>query len=464
MRPDRQPDPELREILRNIPAVSALLSDPRVVSAGHGLSQHVIVNVVRCEQDRLRSSILTGQDAGMSSVVDRIERELEMIGGRRGRLAINGTGVIVQTNLGRAPVSMSTSAAMANAASSYLALETELDTGERGGRGAEVESLMRALTGAERTLVVNNNAAAVLVTLAALATNRGVVVSRAEAVEIGGGFRVPDVLRQSGAHLVEVGTTNRTYVSDYESAIDAKTAALLRVHASNFAIIGFTAKPQLHELASLAQRQGIFLIEDVGSGCLLDTERYGLDHEPTLQESIAAGVDVVCASGDKLLGGPQAGLILGKASVVTRIARHPLARAVRADKTCLAGIAETLRHYARGDAPEALPVWWSISRSSHWLKDRCDRWAGALGERASVVETSAVVGGGSLPGKTLPSFSLVLSVGSGSADSLSRLLRIGTPHVIPRIVHGQVAIDARTVLQYQDDELLCAVRAALELT
>ncbi|HMM41379.1 MAG TPA: L-seryl-tRNA(Sec) selenium transferase, partial [Thermomicrobiales bacterium] len=240
---------------------------------------------------------------------------------------------------------------------------------------SEVDALMRVLTGAERTLVVNNNAAAVMLVLASLAAGRSVIVSRGEAVEIGGGFRIPDVLRQSGARLVEVGTTNRTYARDYAAAIDDDAAAILRVHASNFALVGFTARPELDELSALSRERGVVLIEDVGSGCLLDTRPFGLAHEPTLGESIAAGVDVVCASGDKLLGGPQAGLILGSADVVDRVARHPLARALRADKTCLAGLAATLRHYVRGEATEMVPVWWAISRPVEWLDRRARGWA-----------------------------------------------------------------------------------------
>lgn len=454
-------DQTARARLRAIPAVSALMKDLRVCDASVGLIPEVIVNVVRRHQDQMRHRILAGDDVDATTLADQIVEDLELVEGRRPRQVINGTGVIIQTNLGRAPVSDATAAAMANAAGSYLALETDLSSGERGGRGSEINALVCALTGAERTLVVNNNAAAVLLTLAALAAGRRVIVSRGESVEIGGGFRIPDVLRQSGAQLVEVGTTNRTYVADYAAAIDEQTSAFLRVHASNFAIVGFTAKPELRELAVLAKQRSILLIEDIGSGCLLDTVPYGLDHEPTLQESIAAGVDVVCASGDKLLGGPQAGLILGKAAVIDRLARHPLARAVRADKVCLAGIAETLRHYARGNATEHLPVWWSISRSAGWLKDRCERWAADIGPRASVVPSEAVVGGGSLPGKKLPSFSIAIDPGAAGADNLARVLRTASPNVVPRVIDGLVTIDARTVLEREDHDLLGAVRSAL---
>lgn len=447
---------EQSQALRALPSVSALVADSHVREAAGALSDTVVTGVVRRVQDDARAAIRRGDVLAGRWLIEQIMQELAVLDGRASNLVINGTGVIVQTNLGRAPVSDETAAAMSAAATNYLALETSLETGERGGRGAAIDAMLRALTGAERALVVNNNAAAVLLTLAATSAGRGgVVVSRGEAVEIGGGFRIPDVLRQSGATLIEVGTTNRTYLRDYDAAVDDDTAAFLRVHASNFSVIGFVARPALHELANLARERGVLTIEDVGSGCLLATERFGLEHEPTLAESIAAGVDVVCASGDKLLGGPQAGLILGRADVVETIRRHPLARALRADKSCLAGIEATLRHYLRGDAEERIPVWWSISRSPEWLENRARTWAVAVGEIASVITTEAVVGGGSLPGKTLPSFAIALD--DPAPDALAARLRLGTPHVVPRIVDGRVAVDARTVLPGQDDGLIAAI-------
>lgn len=445
--------------LRSLPSVNALLADERIVSAGEALQPAIVTAVVRGQLERVRRAILAGGNQASARIIEAIVHDLDTIDGRSTNLVINGTGVIVQTNLGRAPVSAETAAAMAAAATSYLALETSLETGERGGRGATVDAMMRALTGAERTLVVNNNAAAVLLTLAATCVGRGVIVSRGEAVEIGGGFRIPDVLRQSGAKLIEVGTTNRTYLRDYEMATDDETAAYLRVHASNFAITGFVARPERRELAELARARDVLAIEDVGSGCLLSTARFGLDHEPTLSESIAAGVDVVCASGDKLLGGPQAGLILGRADVVERIRRHPLARALRADKTCLAGIEGTLRHYVRGDAEEKIPVWWSISRESGWLESRARAWRERLGAAVEVVPTTAVVGGGSLPGQTLPSFAIALA--GDAPDDLAARLRLGVPHVVPRTVDGRVAVDTRTVLPGQDEQLIAAVERAV---
>lgn len=448
-------------LLRGLPSVHALLDDEAVRRAAGGITVEVVRGVVRRQLDAARKRILSGDVLEPFTVTNDIVRELEFLseGARAG--VINGTGVIIQTNLGRAPVSYAAAQAMAVAAASYVALETDLSSGRRGGRGGEVETLLRALTGAERTLVVNNNAAAVMLVLAALAAGRGVVVSRGEAVEIGGGFRIPDVLRQSGATLMEVGTTNRTYVRDYAETIDDQTAAILRVHASNFEIVGFTERPDLSDLAVLGRERGVLVIEDVGSGCLIDTQPYGLAHEPTLGESIAAGADIVCASGDKLLGGPQAGIIVGRAEVVERVARHPLARALRADKTCLAGLAATLRHYVRGEATEEIPVWWAISRPAAWLEQRADEWVAALGSRATVVATDAVVGGGSLPGKTLPSFGIAVDPGPAGAERLAKRLRTGSRPVVPRVEDDVVIIDARTVLATEDADLLAAVRAAI---
>lgn len=446
--------------LRSLPSVHLLLNDVRIRDAAAKLSDEVVTDVVRRSLETERSAILSGGQPS-NNFVQSIVGELDLINGTRTSHVINGSGVVIQTNLGRSPVSMATARAMASVASSYVALETDLATGKRGGRGREVEALMRALTGAERTLVVNNNAAAVMLTLATLAVDRQVIVSRGEAVEIGGGFRIPEVLRQSGAHLVEVGTTNRTYARDYAAAITDETAALLRVHASNFAVVGFTARPELRELVDLSRTHNVALIEDVGSGCLLATEAFGLDHEPTLGESISAGVDVACASGDKLLGGPQAGLIIGTAEMVGRIARHPMARALRADKSCLAGIAETLRHYARGEAEQEIPVWWSMSRTPDWLEHRARGWATALGSDVRVISTESVVGGGSLPGKSQPSFGIALPSASHGADQLAKLLRTGDQPIVPRIINDMVVIDARTVLATEDTALLSAIQDIL---
>lgn len=450
-------------LLRGLPAVHVMMDDERIQRASAGANPAIVRDVIRECLDAARARILSDSLDQQPALVEQIIHQLDLLLGSRPTSVINGTGVIVQTNLGRAPVSASAAQEMAKAAASYVALETDLESGQRGGRGHEVEALLRALTGAERALVVNNNAAAVMLVLASLSAGRGVIVSRGEAVEIGGGFRVPDVLRQSGARLVEVGTTNRTYARDYSEAIDDDTAAILRVHASNFEIIGFTARPELDDLVALCRERNVLLIEDVGSGCLLDTRPFGLAHEPTLGESIRAGVDIVCASGDKLLGGPQAGIILGRAAVVDQVARHPLARALRADKTCLAGLAATLRHYIRDEATDEIPVWWAISRTPEWLERRARRWSQALGDCAEVVRTDAVVGGGSLPGKLLPSFGIAISAGSLNVQQLAQRLRIGDQPVVPRVVDERLIIDARTVLADQEEALIDALRAALTI-
>ncbi|HEU5431737.1 MAG TPA: L-seryl-tRNA(Sec) selenium transferase, partial [Thermomicrobiales bacterium] len=292
---------------------------------------------------------------------------------------------------------------------------------------------------------------------------RAVVVSRGEAVEIGGGFRVPDVMRQSGATLVEVGTTNRTYVADYLAATDEATAAYLKVHASNFRIVGFTHAATVAELA-VAKPSDVYLLEDLGSGALLDTARFGLAPEPTIGGSVAAGAQLVMASGDKLLGGPQAGVIVGERALVERVGRHPLARAVRADKTALAGLAATLRHYARGEAEREIPVWRMIAAPAPALRARAARLADELRDLAdvAVVETRATVGGGSLPGETLPSWAVALPhAGVHSTDDLARRLRLGAPGVFGRVEHDRVLLDLRTVLPEDEDRLVAATREAL---
>lgn len=450
-----------RAALRQLPAVYELV-DALPPDQRDSLDEQYITDCARFAIDSARAEILSGNPDAAKTVRQRFAAELDILRCEGVKVVINGTGVVVHTNLGRSPVSEATAQAMSEAATHYLPLEVELETGARGGRGREVSALLRALTGAQRSLVVNNNAAGILLTLSALCAGRKVIVSRGQAVEIGGGFRIPDVMRQSGAILVEVGTTNRTRLSDYEQAIDEETAAILSVHASNFEITGFTEKPELAELAELAHACGLLLIEDVGSGCLVQTERYGLAHEPTLAESVAAGVDVVTASGDKLLGGPQAGLVLGTEQAVAKIARHPLARAVRVDKTVQAGIAATLRHYLRGEQDQQVPIWRMISQSPEELARRVDRWLAEIGDpRCERVATTSVIGGGSLPGKSQPSAGLAISIESIGAAEAARRLRVGEPAVFPRIIDERAVIDARTVLPDQDAGVVEAVRRLL---
>jgi L-seryl-tRNA(Ser) seleniumtransferase len=376
---------------------------------------------------------------------------------------INAAGVIIHTNLGRAPLSQATLQAMMAISSGYSNLEFDLGAGERGGRGASVQRLLVRLTGAEAALAVNNNASAVLLVLTALVAGRGVVISRGQLVEIGGGFRVPDVMRQSGARLVEVGTTNRTHLRDYGQALEEHDdiGALLRAHRSNFQLVGFVTEPTLAEMAALAHANELVVIDDLGSGALLDTAAYGLDHEPMVQESVAAGADIVCFSGDKLLGGPQAGLIVGRADLVDRVRRHPWARAVRMDKIALAGLVATLEHYAKAEGPEQVPVWQMISRPAAEIKRQSQRWVRRLrrtGLVAEVTEGRSAIGGGSLPGGTLPTWWVALAV--PSPDDLAARLRLGEPPVIARIEDNRLLLDPRTVLPGQEQMLLAAIEMA----
>jgi L-seryl-tRNA(Ser) seleniumtransferase len=448
---------------REIPSVATVVAEAR--RCGSSFSEEALARFMRGELERARQALVAGERLDRDVIQQRVIAVALELERPRLRPVLNATGVIVHTNLGRAPVSEETAEAMRLAAVSAVALEIEPESNERGGRMREIAGLLRALTGAEAALVVNNCASAVLLALAAVASGKGVVVSRGEAVEIGGGFRVPDVLRQSGARLVEVGTTNRTYVRDYAAATDEQTGAYLKVHPSNFRSFGFVHAATAGELAALAAERGLLVLEDLGSGALLDTARYGLAPEPTLTAAIEAGVDLVMASGDKLLGGPQAGLVLGKARWVEQAARHPLARAVRADKTCLAGIAATLRHYARGEAESRIPVWRMIAASEDILRGRAEQLASGLRARGFDVETAPVhsaVGGGSLPGATLPSWALSLPGPDASGvDALARRLRLGEPGVFGRIERDRLLLDLRTVLPEDDGALATAIRSAL---
>jgi L-seryl-tRNA(Ser) seleniumtransferase len=341
---------------RELPSVERLLSDERVLplTARHG--HEALLEMARTLLDEYRARIAReGRPPEQEAVEALIERATRLEPTLR--RVINATGVILHTNLGRAPLSEATVEAMVTIARGYSTLEFDLEDGARGSRFSHLQPLLRRVTGAEDGIAVNNNAGAVLLALAALAAGREVIISRGELIEIGGGFRIPDVLRQSGATLVEVGTTNRTYAHDYAEAVTERTAAILRVHTSNFRVTGFTEKPSLGALAELSRDRELLLIDDLGSGSLIETQRYGLAPEPTVQQSVAAGADIVLFSGDKLVGGPQAGIIVGRAESIAALRRHPLARALRMDKASIAGLAATIEHYARGEEESTVPVW-----------------------------------------------------------------------------------------------------------
>ena len=393
------------------------------------------------------------------------------------RSVINATGVILHTNLGRAPLSDATIRAMDMVSRGYSNLEYDLEKGARGSRLIHAESVLQKLTGAESAIIVNNNASAVLLVLSALANRKRVIISRSQLVEIGGGFRIPDVMKQSGAKLVEVGTTNKVHLHDFEEALDAHSSAIrfenplsssvhplksvdnpalvMRAHPSNFKIIGFTEEPELKEIVDLAHKAGVFFIDDLGSGAMYDTAKYGLAHEPTVQESLAAGVDVVCFSGDKLLGGPQAGIIIGKKELIDKIKKHPLARAVRADKACLAGITATLLHYLKDEAEREIPIVKMMSLTPQQVKGRVEAWIRELAQ-GEVVDGESTVGGGSLPGESFPTFLLSLTV--NSPNGFLKRLRAQNPPIIARTSNDKVLLDPRTVLPEQEGALMVGLK------
>ena len=371
---------------------------------------------------------------------------------------INATGVVLHTNLGRAPLSRGAILALQNLSSSYCTLEYDLESGSRGSRSVHAETLLTRLTGAEAALVVTNNAAAVLLALAALARRRRVIISRTQLVEIGGGFRVPEVMSQSGAHLVEVGTTNQVHLEDYQEALQEPTGLVMHAHKSNFKIIGFSSEPGIEELVGLARKAGVPVLDDLGSGALLDTARFGLPHEPTVQESLSAGVDLVCFSGDKLLGGPQAGILVGKAGLINKIKKHPLARAVRADKLCLTALSATLLHYLKDEVEREVPIWQMISRTPEQIRARAYHWVETV-QQGQVIAGQSTIGGGSLPEETLPTFLLALNV--RQPNQFLKLLRSMKPPIIARVDNEQVVLDPRTVLTEQEGAFLVGLQNAL---
>jgi len=446
--------------LRSLPSVDRLLNTPPVAEWLVGYGRSLTREAIRSELEQAREDfaaqgILPDED----ELLRRVGQRLEAWTAPSLFAVINATGVILHTNLGRAPLSRAALQAMQTVSLGYCNLEFDIHKGQRGSRLLHAETLLRRLTGAEAALVVNNNAAAVLLTLSALAHRRGVIIARSQLIEIGGGFRVPDVMKQSGARLIEVGTTNRVYLSDYAQALaHGAPALILHTHPSNFRIIGFTDEPPLDEIANLAHEHNLLLVDDLGSGALLDTARYGIAHEPTVQESLAAGADLVCFSGDKLLGGPQAGLIVGKAELVAKLRKHPLARALRADKLCLAALSATLLHYLKGEAERELPIWRMMAASAETLRARAEGWRAALGH-GEVIPSQSTIGGGSLPGETLPTFALGLRI-AHPHDGLARLRQVQPP-VIARLEDKHILLDPRTVLPEQEAPLLQALSQLL---
>ena len=445
--------------LRDLPSVEDLLQNSGSLIAMYGrpLTLDALRSTLADIRERFKSDLQTVLPS-TDLILSQAESYLAAWTAETLVPVINASGVILHTNLGRAPLSDAALRAINEVSRTYSNIEYDLSKGGRGSRLSHAESVLQKLTGAEAAVVVNNNASAVLLLLAALANKKRVVISRTQLVEIGGGFRVPEVMKQSGAKLVEVGATNKVRLSDYTEALGQPAALVMRAHRSNFKIVGFTAEPDLRDIVEAAHQANVQVVDDLGSGALLDTAKYGLAHEPTVQESLAAGADLVCFSGDKLLGGPQAGIILGKREWIDKIKRHPLARALRADKTCLAALHATLLHYLRDEAEREIPIWRMISLTPDQLKVRAEAWRDELGQ-GEVLPSESTVGGGSLPEESLVTFVLALHV--KSPDKFLQKLREENPPIIARTEKDRILFDPRTLLPGQDDQLLRSLQKEL---
>jgi len=471
---EKRKTPDSSKILRLLPSIDALLHSETAneilseTSAKHlTVSARAAIDSLRQEiQAKVAEDLMKTENYSREDLLKIAEKRLKTAwqSERNSRLrrVINATGVIVHTNLGRAPLSENARKALIENASGYCSLEYNLETGKRGKRGARAEQLLAEITGAESALVVNNCAAAAFLVLMVLATGGEVIISRGELVEIGGDFRVPDVMEQSGATLKEVGATNRTRISDYENAISERTRMILKVHPSNYRIIGFTAAPSLSELAELARQNDILLYEDAGSGAMFDLSEYGLTDEPIIGDSIKAGADIVTFSGDKLLGGVQSGLIVGRGEVVERLRKHPLYRALRVDKLIYAALEATLEDFRRETALKEIPVLQMLSMTGEELKRRTQQFAenlnGKLGENHNlqfeIIDGKSVVGGGSAPMIQPVTTLLALKHEKMTADKLEQTLRFSKPPIIARILEDKVLIDLRTILEKEEVELL----------
>lgn len=450
-------------LLRQLPSVSHLLESQTGRALTIKFGQSLTTEAVRQVVNQLREQILKSEngaqpDVSPEAALEKIAALLHQTTSPTLFPVINATGVIIHTNLGRATLSQAAQQAVQQAAAGYSNLEFDVPTGKRGSRSLHAQSLLQQVTGAKAAHVVNNTASAVLLMLSALCQGREVIISRGQLVEIGGGFRVPDVMKQSGVKLVEVGTTNRTHLRDYEEAINENTAAILVAHHSNFKIVGFTTEPSLQELSRLAHKHDVPLLYDQGSGCLLDTTPFGLEAEPTVQEGVLAGCDLLAFSGDKLLGGPQAGIMVGRPDLIEACRKHPLARAVRPDKLCLAALSATLLHFLKEEALSEVPVWRMISTPLETVTARAQDWLSRCRPAAfslSIIDGVSTVGGGTLPGTTMPT--RLLGLKTEQIDAFATQLRLHPAHVISRIQDDQILLDPRTVLPEQDEQLIKAL-------
>lgn len=462
----------MANLMRNIPSVNELLDSPPLRKLVDRANRNVVVSGVRNFLENLRDEVKNAATEAKiptpSELAERIARWISTEEQPKLRPVINATGILLHTGLGRAPLAESAIQAMAAIGEGYASLEVDLKTGQRSQRVGDAERLLKQLTGAEAAVVVNNNAGATLLTLAALAAGREVIVSRGQLVEIGGSYRLPEVMEFSGAKLREVGTTNKTRIDDFRQAIEERTAALMRVHTSNYTIVGFTEQPSLAELVSLSNHHKLPMIDDIGSGALHDFSGYGVEGEPVAGESIKAGADVVLFSGDKLLGGPQCGIIIGRKSLIEKIARHPLMRALRVDKLTLAALCETLRlHQDRAAAEQSLPLLSLLATPLANLQNRAERMAPQLAACGAVTAVEAIpsqayLGGGSLPSQQIGTWCVAFAPARGSVDELAVKLRTGTPAIFGRIQKDRLLIDLRSVFPRQDMEIVEAIRSLSE--
>jgi L-seryl-tRNA(Ser) seleniumtransferase len=451
--------------LRKVPSTQRLISEKSIEQLTSEYPRSLILELIHRRLDSVRSSITGGKQCpSLGEIAESVCSDVHLVLRSSLRPVINATGVILQTNLGRAPLSRDAIVAMGNIAQGYSNLEFELGTATRGSRHSHVEQLLQLLTGAEAALVVNNNASAILLVLTALAKKKETIISRGQSVEIGDGFRIPDIIRQSGTRLVEVGTTNCTYLADYENAVTARTAAFMRVHPSNFRITGFTNSVELADMVNLAREHDLPVFDDMGSGCFLDTAQFGLEPEETVAQSVAAGAALTLFSGDKLLGGPQAGIIVGQKKYIDKLKKHPLTRATRIDKIRLAGLIATLIHYLKGEAVRKIPIWQMIAMPLDDIEKRVKVWSHPVEKFAQIVGGETMIGGGSLPGIALPT--KLLAIGKDRKNKNARIardfstkLRCRDVPILGRITDDVLLLDPRTVLPEEDKLVIEALKS-----
>jgi len=445
---------------RQIPSVDQMINAEDLQATLQSYGHDWTVAAIRATLNDVRLALKAGQPLpGHAEIAQSVIKRLRLQSMPELQNVINATGVLLHTNLGRAPLSKAASQAASDLSQSYSSLEFDLSTGKRGKRESHCAAFISQLSGAEDALVVNNNAGAVLLALSALAKGKKVAISRSQLVEIGGGFRIPDVMRQSGAKLLEIGTTNRTHLKDFEEAIKQGAQLVMTAHQSNFQILGFTAEPNLNDICSLAKFAGVPVYLDLGSGSLINMEQYGLAHEPTVPEVIAQGADLVSFSGDKLLGGPQAGILAGKKALIDKIRRHPLYRALRPDKLCLAALSATLLHNLKGEYEQEIPLYRMLSQSEAQIKQRAQAWQSQI-SGSQIIPGESTIGGGSLPGETLPTWLLQLK--SKSPNKLLNALREGKPPIIARIQDQSVVLDPRTVQTEEEIMIIQRLKQLLE--